>query len=645
MCGIAGIDARGHCGVSLDDITPMTATLDHRGPDRAATLRRGRVALGSTRLAIVDLAGSHQPMTSADGRFAIVLNGEIFNYRQLRADLERVGARFRTRGDTEVALQLLALRGPAAIADLDGQFALAFHDAGRDRLVLARDRYGICPLYYREQGGAVAFASEPRALQASPTFRAAGLDLAALVDMYVLWGFLPGASSLRDVRQVDPGCWLEVRADGCRQHRYWAPEPAADAADVTAAEAVEQVTTLLRAAVERRLADEVPTAVLLSGGLDSSAVTALASAVGPVRTFGIGFADRAYDETREQLTLARHLGTDHHILEVDTAQLLKQLPEAVAHAGMPLTRMAPVATYQLARELALHQVRVVLTGEGADEMLLGYDVFKLAQARESRHADPATAPTSSMPRLNELPMPERAASLRDGHRLAMPLGLDAAADADPAHPCFSHVPRWDAGRRLALYLQPGWRQEVTGRPYPELMAGTMAPGAQRAPVLRRAQALELMTFLPTMLLGGQSDRMLMAHSVEGRYPFLDNALVDALLALPAPLLAPQPGPEPREKLLLRQAMAGLLPREARQRPKQAYTAPLRGPLGSPAATPLFEQYLSPSALGEVGLFDPARMGWLVRRAGSSGGLSGEDARVLLFALTTQMLHSSLVEQS
>jgi asparagine synthase (glutamine-hydrolysing) len=624
MCGIAGIYTGPRARpTDADDVVAMTTALQHRGPDRAATVTRPGAVLGSARLAIVDLAGSQQPMATPDGRYTIVLNGEIFNYQELRADLAAKGADFRTKGDTEVALYALAYYGPQALARFNGQFALAFYDEAERRLILARDRYGICPLYYTERDGGVAFSSELRSLQRSEYFRATSLDAPALVDMYILWGFLPGQSPMTGVHQVDPASWLEVSATSIRQHRFWRPELGDRA--ISQDEAVEEVSGLLQDAVARRLAPEVTLAVLLSGGLDSSAVSALAARNQAIMTFGIGFADRDYDETAEQLAVAQHLGTDHHTINIQTADLMKEMHQVVSYSGMPLTRMAPVATFMLARELALHDVRVVLTGEGADEMMLGYDVFKLAQARQAWLTD-GTTPAGGGLSLAELPEPERI-QLSGG-------GLSSLA-GELSDPCFSHLPRWQSGKRILLYLRPEWRAGAADRPYPDLVAEQMPAEFRTAPVLRRAELLELMTFLPTMLLGAQSDRMLMAHSIEGRYPFLDNVLVDALFSMKIDLLAPAP----TEKLLLRRAIAPYLPADVCARPKQAYTAPLRTTLAIPEALPLYDEFLSPQALDEVGMFDPNRVRWLLSKIKSGGDVSGEDARTLLFMLTTQMLHS------
>jgi len=296
--------------------------------------------------------------------------------------------------------------------------------------------------------------------------------------------------------------------------------------------------------------------------------------------------------------------------------------EVVEHSGMPLTRMAPVSSYLLARELAAHDVRVVLTGEGADEMLLGYDIFKLTLAR--------LAGTSGATVLAELPAPERTEAAGVG-----------AETGDPTDPCYSHRPRWAAGRRIQLYLRPDWQAWAADRDHPALIAERLSDDVRAAHPLRRAQLLELATFLPTMLLGAQSDRMLMAHSVEGRYPFLDNAVVDFLFRLPIDLLTP----EPVEKALLREAMAPYLPESVWRRPKQAYTAPLRATLALPEATELYEAFLTPEALDEVGLFDPRRVNWLLGRLRSGAEISGEDSRALLFMMTTQMVHATHIRRS
>jgi asparagine synthase (glutamine-hydrolysing) len=424
------------------------------------------------------------------------------------------------------------------------------------------------------------------------------------------------------VHQVDPGCWLEVSA-GRRQHTYWRPRvlPTGAPFTRTRTDVVEELTALLTDAVDRRLAPEVPFAVLLSGGLDSSALSALAGRSHGVTTYGIGFADAAYDETAEQRAVARSLGTDHRTITVAGGDLVKELGDVVAHSGMPLTRMAPASSFLLARELGARGVRVVLTGEGADEMLLGYDIFKLTVARLAGSASDAV--------LAELPVPERSEAARIG----------SEAD-DPADPCFSHRPRWTAGRRIELYLRPDWRVWTADRDHAALVAEQLPDDVRTAHPLRRAQLLELATFLPTMLLGAQSDRMLMAHSVEGRYPFLDNAVVDFLFGLPIELLHPTPV----EKALLREAIAPSLPESVWRRPKQAYTAPLRATLGLPEAAELYDAHLTPDALDEVGLFDPRRVNWLLGRLRSGAEISGEDARALLFMITTQMVHATHVRR-
>jgi asparagine synthase (glutamine-hydrolysing) len=627
MCGIAGIVMTGQAGpAEVADVEAMTAALVHRGPDRESTVSRPGAVLGSARLAIVDLAGSLQPMTTPDGRYTICLNGEIFNYQELREMLERKGFVFRTKGDTEVALNCLADAGPDAFAMFNGQFAIAFYDQVERRLLLARDRYGICPLYYTADDDGLAFSSELRSLQRSERFRASSLDAGALLDMYVLWGFLPGESSLAGVHQVDPGCWLEVTPTARHHHAYWRPEPP-EAVTISRGDAVQQLTTLLQAAVDRRLAPEVRFAVLLSGGLDSSALSALAQRTQDVMTFGIGFADSAYDESAEQRAVADHLGTDHRAITIANSDLIDEMSKVVEHSGMPLTRMAPVSTYILARELAAHDVRVVLTGEGADEMLLGYDIFKLTQARLEALGGAGAA---AAPLLSELPEPERGES-------GPGIGVDAG---DPADPCFSHLPRWQSGQRIRLYLRPQWQNWAKARDYSDLVAAQLPDGARSAHPLRRAQMLELATFLPTMLLGAQSDRMLMAHSVEGRYPFLDNDVVDFLLSLPIGLL----DPNPVEKALLRESITPYLPESVWRRPKQAYTAPLRRTLALPEAMALFDTFLAPESLDEVGLFDPRRVAWLVARLRSGAEISGEDARALLFMVTTQMVHATHIRR-
>jgi asparagine synthase (glutamine-hydrolysing) len=583
VCGICGIAAPG--APRADAVRAMSAALAHRGPDSAGERRDGPVMLAARRLAIIDLAHGDQPIATEDGAVTVVQNGEIYNHERLAGELRARGHRFATRCDTEVIGHLYEEHGLGALARLRGMFALALWDARERRLVLARDRFGIKPLFHaRLRDGSFAFASELSALARAPGFPGE-LDPDGL-EAYLAFNSIPGPlTAYAAARKLRPGHWLtwDARTGAVETGRFARPAPvSADALRREAPEALAaELRDRLQDSVRAHLVADVPVGVLLSGGIDSSALTALAAPerARPVMTFSIGFEERSFDELARARLVARRYGTDHHELVVrpDAAQLL---PEIARAADEPLGDSSALPTYLVSR-LAAEHVKVVLSGEGGDELFGGYETY--AAGLLAARVGPAARPL--------LPLVERLPS--GNTRVPLDYKLKRFARA-------AHLPPLEAHHGFKEIFGPDARRALLGGS----AADPLAPHHERwaetagAEPLARLQDLDLGLYLVDDLLV-KTDRMSMAHSLEVRVPFLDAGVAELALAL-----------RTRDKVLglakkrlLRRAVAPLLPREIVRGRKRGFSIPaaawLRGPL-----VPFARDVLSPDRLRAQGVLDP-----------------------------------------
>ncbi|HPC75000.1 MAG TPA: asparagine synthase (glutamine-hydrolyzing), partial [Syntrophales bacterium] len=385
MCGIAG-KVRISEGGGLDPacMGTMLGMLRHRGPDESGLYIDDHAMLGQTRLSIIGIQGGVQPIHNEDETLWIVFNGEIFNYLELKEALVRNGHRFYTNTDTEVILHLFEEHGPSCLSRLNGQFAFALWDSRRKSLFLARDRLGIRPLHYTVRDGALIFASEIKAIFADRTIPRE-LDLEALHHVFSYWSVLPGETPFRDVRELEPGHFM-VLADGrLTVQKYWdIPFPAdGEGFERPLTEAAEELRELLLDAIRIRLRSDVPVGCYVSGGLDSTAIACLLvrNFSAGVRTFGIRFEDALFDEGRFQEIVVSEIGTRHTAVEATDEKIGQAIPDVLWHCERPLLRTAPVPLYLLSRSVREHGFKVVLTGEGADEVFGGYNIFREAKAR------------------------------------------------------------------------------------------------------------------------------------------------------------------------------------------------------------------------------------------------------------------------
>ncbi len=577
MCGICGI-ATADGAVDADRVAAMSGTLVHRGPDSSGQFTDRVAALAARRLSIIDLETGDQPIANEDGDVHVVQNGEIYNYRELRRELERAGHRFRTHGDTEILVHLYEEHGTRFAERLRGMFAVAIWDGRRRRLVLARDRFGIKPLYYRDEGGELSFASELRALPRGE------IDLDA-VEAFLAFNSIPAPLTIfREVRKLPAGHVLVWDAGQTRIERFARPAPVTldELRDDEEAELVEELRARLRDSVRAHLVSDVPVGVLLSGGVDSALLAALAAEESsePLRTFSIGFAERSFDELEDARRVAARYGTAHRelVLRPNAALLLPALADAFDE---PFADSSALPTY-LVSELAAGDVKVALSGEGGDELFGGYYTYA------------ADLLANRLGRLAQLarPLVER-----------LPTST-AKASFDYKAKRFvraAHLPPLERHHGWKEIFSPDARAELTGRvsafdPVDVLRARFAE--TKGADELARLQDVDLGVYLVDDLLV-KTDRASMAHSLEARVPYLDTVVTNLALALPTRYKVRGLS----KKVLLRKAAAPLLPREIVHGKKRGFSIPaaawLRGEL-----EPFARETLSPNTLERQGYFRP-----------------------------------------
>ncbi len=637
MCGIAGICALAKPGtVSLDLVKRMTASLRHRGPDETGVYVDADVALGHARLKIIDLKSGIQPIHNENESLWISYNGEVFNYPELREELLARGHAFYTTSDTEVLLHAYEEYGASFLDRLNGQFAFAIWDRTRQELLLARDRLGIRPLYYTTVGDTLLFASEIKAILQSPDVRAT-LDPVALDQVFTLWAPLGDRTAFAGIRELPPGHSLRVRNGRCTLSRY-AELPFVPDGEQTRRpfdDLRDEAAELLKDAVRIRLRADVPVGAYVSGGLDSSGVAALARHhfKPDLRTFGIRFADDLYDEGRFQSSVVAALETEHSEILATGDAVGTTFSDVVRHAEKPMLRTAPAPLFLLARRVRESGMKVVLTGEGADEVFGGYNIFREAKVRAFWARNPSSKWRSSL--LRKLyPYVFNSPAAR--------MGLESFfgfTDEDLADPLFSHLVRWRNTGRTKLFFSAELKRTLEGYSALAEVRDSLPPEYGNWDLLCRAQYLEMTVFLSNYLLSSQGDRMAMAHGVEIRLPYLDHRLVAFMGGVPAKWKIRGLN----EKYLLKHALAEQLPPEVAQRPKHPYRAPIANALLGGQSRERALDMLSESSVRNVGLFDAGKVQKLIARLEGAGARNEVAGMALAGILSTQILHRQFVE--
>lgn len=569
MCGIAGIVHRDPSQrVNPALLQRMCASLCHRGPDAQGTFQQGPVALGNRRLSIIDLAGGQQPIFNESGTVAVILNGEIYNFREVRPALEAKGHRFSTQTDTEVVVHLYEEYGVDAVQRLRGMFALALWDSERQRLLLARDRVGKKPLFYAHLPERLLFASEIKAILQDPEV-STGLDLRAL-DAYLAFQFIPHPLTIyQAVRKLPPGHRLIWEHGEVTIEPYWRLDFSRKL-PIDAGAVGEALRTHLAEATQVRLRSDVALGALLSGGLDSSIVVALMAQTTeqPVKTFSAGFAEEAYNELPYAQQVARRFATDHHEALV-TADVAAVLPRLVWQYDEPFADKSAVPTFYVAR-MASRQVRVVLTGDGGDEAFAGYDKYRLGRWQRAWTYLPTAVRRDLARRL--------LAPLQHGHDSDTTGLLTRLARSLLPYAEAIFYPEFFSGRGRSVLYQSWVRRGLSGHASP--IAALVAEGlAQLDDPIDLMQWLDYQWYLPGDLLV-KMDIASMACSLEARSPFLDHQLIEFCAALPSRFKTDGHA----RKIALREAFRGMLPETILERPKQGFSIPLRAWLRGPLST-------------------------------------------------------------
>ncbi len=636
MCGISGIYNPGSSFVHSDDVRNMLMQIQYRGPEESGIYMGDGVGLGSVRLSIIDLAQGQQPMSDEDREFWIVFNGEIFNYPELRDELISLGYKFRTESDTEVLLTLYKHYREKCLEKLNGQFAFAIWDTRRKELFLARDRVGIRPLYYYREGNKLVFGSEIKCLMESGHIQAEP-NPESLRKVFTFWSIPTPDTMFKGVKELSPGHYMLVKDHKTEIKPYWQLQFSGDTgpqSPSSLAYAKDEFEALISDSVRLRLRADVPVAAYLSGGIDSSATTWLIKQIEPgvLNTFSIGFESKEFDETAFQKSVASQLETTHHSITCHNTDVADHFARVLWHTEIPLLRTGAVPMYLLSGLVNHYGIKVVITGEGADELLGGYNIFKEAIIREfwSRQPDSKIRPLllqKLYPYLAQFQGRNSALSkMFFGYRLK-----------DTDSPVYSHLIRWNNSKHIREHFRQGFLDASAPDPVDDFI-DSLPSGFNDLDLLSRAQWLESTLFMSGYLLSSQGDRMGMANSVEGRYPFLDHRVIEFASQLPWDHKIRGLN----EKYLMKKMMNGRLPDKVVNRPKQAYRAPVASSLISPNAPEYFRDVLSPEMINKYGIFNPATVEKLLGKMGEGNTVTENENMAVAGILSTQILMDMFV---
>jgi len=635
MCGIAGIwNPSQKIAHHKEILKNMLARIYYRGPDECGMLTSEHLLMGNVRLNIIDPKGGTQPICDQTERYWIVFNGEIFNYIELRDELEKKGYRHRTQSDTEVLVQLYALYGEKSLSKLNGQFAFAIWDKKTGDLFLARDRVGIRPLYYAFQNGTFLFASEIKSIlefqEQSPK-----INPQAFHQIFTFWTSLTPNTPFSGIYEVPPGHSLTVREGKVEIKKYWEVS-FSQVKDINLDQALEEFDALLYDAVKLRLRSDVPVGAYLSGGIDSTATTRFIKKIQPanLQTFSIGFEESQYDETNFQNQASQHLNTTHKGFTCTNEDIAENFSRIIWHTETPVLRTAPAPMYFLARLVRDNNIKVVITGEGADEMLAGYNIFKETIIRTFWSKDPDSKYRALL--LKKLyPYIPYIANANPG-MLKMFFGYRLE---DTSSPFYSHLIRWNNTSRIKNFFS---HELLNGHAsyYPQEDISSRLPDDFNTwEPLAKSQFLEMNLFMSGYLLSSQGDRMSMANSVEGRYPFLDHRIIEFCASLPEKFKLNGL----TEKFLLKKLMALKIPEDIVKRSKQAYRAPISHMINGSKSSERIHDILNVSKIKRFGLFDPFRVEGLKTKYYRGQNISEMDDMALIGIISSQLLYDQFIE--
>jgi asparagine synthase (glutamine-hydrolysing) len=635
MCGISGI-------VDYDGKTDrklytgrMLRSIGYRGPDESGIFHSKHATIGNVRLSIIDIAGGQQPLCDPTSRYWITFNGEIFNYRELRNDLEKKGATFRTHSDTEVLLQLYAIYGHQCLNLLNGQYAFAVWDKQEEELFIARDRMGIRPFFYNISNGVFTFASEIKAIFQQESIPRE-LNAEALTQIFTFWTSVTPYTAFNGIFELSPGHYGYFNRKGFRTERYWFPDFGKQQKIISLPETIERFNDLFNDAVRIRLRADVEVAAYLSGGIDSSATVAYIRDIEPgvLNTFSIGFSEKDFDESHYQNEAVKYFNTRHKSYTCTSEEIAEAFPRVIWHAEMPLTRTAPAPMLLLSKLVRENKIKVVVTGEGSDEMLAGYDIFKEAMIRRFWASNPDSSLRPLLLRKLYPYIPQIAQANVQTLKMFFRYRLE-----DTSNPFYSHLLRWNNSNHIRKHFS-GYMKDVADNYSPtDELTRQLPADFNQWDTLARAQWLEATIFMSGYLLSSQGDRMSMANSVEGRYPFLDYRVIEFCNSLPSDVKLKGL----TEKYLLKKLLKNKIPEDIVTRTKQPYRAPVNNVFLSDKAPEYVREMLSESQTQKAGIFSYRSVSMALSRIRKTGITSEMDDMLLTSIISTHLLYSQFVE--
>lgn len=635
MCGIAGICNINDPGpVQLDILGRMVNALNHRGPDEAGAYIDDWIAMGQARLSIIDLTGGSQPISNEDSSLWIIFNGEIFNYPELKQDLIKNGHKFKTLTDTEVILHLYEEKGSNCLDYLNGQFAFAIWNNKKHELFLARDRFGILPLYYTVKENQLVFASEIKAIFNAENVERE-IDLCSLDQIFTFWAPIPGMTIFNHVSEIPPGHFAVISNKNISVKKYWDFKPSVEDKEnlLSLDEMADGLKELILDAVKIRLRADVPVGAYLSGGLDSSGITAVIKNYfnNDLRTFGIRFEEEAFDEGSFQLEVVKHLNTKHSEVLAVNEEIADNFDTVMSYIEQPILRVSPVPLFFLSETVNKNNYKVVLTGEGADEIFGGYDIFKETKIRRFWAADPGSQIRPEL--LDSLyPYIFKDKRIKNTLRAFFMNGLE-----NPESAVFSHLIRWSNTGRIKKFFSNEVKEQTKLTESIENFSSILPRGFEQWDYLSKAQYIEIKTFMGGYLLSSQGDRMAMSHSVELRPPYLDHRLAEYMVKVPSFMKLYGLN----EKLLLKKVFKNLLPENIIKRHKNPYRAPINQSLLS-GGRRILNEYCNPKAMKYNNIFNIEMTEKLFSKALKNNSLGEFDSMALAGIMSTQVIAEKFI---
>ena len=643
MCGIAGMISGNR--INEDTLRGMIQSLRHRGPDDTGFYTDGNMGFGQCRLGIMDPVNGRQPVMNEDETIIVIFNGEIFNYGILRESLIKKGHTLTNNSDSAILPHMYEEYGSGMFSMLNGQFAIAIWLKKCRKLILVRDRMGEKPLYYHSNNEVLCFGSEAKAIFSSGAVKPE-ISPAALKQVFTFWTTLSTQSIFKEIDQLAPGCYLTYHEGRICLTKYWqlsyspgelnssgvlSDKSSSDFSADIFEETAEELENKLKSSIKMRMMSDVPISFYLSGGIDSSLISAMAASMSnqPLNTFSLTFDDRDYDESVYQDQMAKYLGTNHQRVNFDRGDIPSVLQEVVMHTELPLLRSGPFPMYMLAGLVRSANTKVVLSGEGSDELFGGYDIFREVKIREFCSKYPASRFRASLYKSINKFVP----SIEQQSTSALSMFYSTAGTKQWNS---SHDTRWRLGAYSRQFFTDDFRQQMDQTDVINQLREQLPEDFMEWTPLQRAQYIEVILFFSNYLLSSQGDRVSMASSVECRFPFLDQEIVELACRLPDIYKIKAM----KEKYIIRKIAQKYLPWEIINRSKFPYRAPIDIHVLSKDG--LVREIMSGSKLKQYGIFDPVSVGRMLSSILLKERHSERERMVFMGVLTTQLLHEQFV---